>query len=94
MGTRRKLTTALAAGTLALAALGGCGGDDETTSVPAPDGTTGPAGEAAKDSEKPASEANQEGAGSGLEQAISGSDSEGTDTESGQQGTIGDTTAE
>ncbi|HEX6115704.1 MAG TPA: hypothetical protein VFY99_01300 [Solirubrobacterales bacterium] len=90
------MTTALAAASIALAGFAGCGGDDETTSVPAPDpeGATGASGEAKQDAEKPASAANQEGSGSGLEQDIGGSDSEGTDTESGQQGTIGDTTSE
>jgi hypothetical protein len=97
MGTRRKLTAALATAALALGGLGACGGDDETTSVPESDpanatGATGAGGE--QDAEKPASEANQEGAGSGLEQDISGADTEGTDTEAGQQGTVGDTTAE
>jgi hypothetical protein len=101
--TRHKLTAAIAAATLALAGVAaGCGEDEETdTTVTAPDtaaeGTTGAggqSGDAEQDAEKPAAEANQEGAGSGLEQDISGSDTEGTDTEAGQQGTIGDTTAE
>jgi hypothetical protein len=93
----RRLTTALAAAALALGGLGACGGDDETTSVPESDpaGATGATGAGSEqDAEKPASESNQEGAGAGLEQDISGADSDGTDTEAGQQGTIGDTTAE
>jgi hypothetical protein len=99
MGTRRRLTTALAAAALALGGLAACGGEDEeetTVSVPSttPQGATGSGGSAEKDAEKPASEANEEGAGAGLEQDISGADSAGTDTEAGQQGTIGDTTAE
>ena len=97
MGTRRKLTTALAAAALALGGLGACGGDEETTSVPESDpaGATGATGAGTqKDAEKPASQANQEGVGSGLEQDVSGADRDGTDTEAGQQGTIGDTTAE
>jgi hypothetical protein len=91
--TRRRLTTALAAAALALAGFAGCGGDDETTSVPAPD-PEGATGAAQQDAEKPASAANEEGSGTGLEQDISGADSDGTDTEAGQQGTIGDTTSE
>ena len=90
MGTRRRLTTALAAAALALA---GCGGDDETTSVPAPEGASGTTG-AQKDADKPASQANDEGSGTGIEQDISGADSDGTDTEAGQEATTGDTTAE
>ena len=97
METRRRLTTAFAAATLALAGVAGCGGEDETTSVPAPDpeGATGASGqEAQKDAQKPASAANEEGAGTGLEQDIGGADTEGTDTEAGQQATTGDTSAE
>ena len=97
MRTRRRLTTALTAATLALGGLAGCGGEEERTSVPAPDpeGATGATGdEAQKDSQKPGSAANEEGAGTGLEQDIGGADSDGTDTEAGQANTTGDSTAE
>ena len=96
MRTRRKLSAALAAATLALAGFAGCGGDDETTSVPAPDpeGATGAAGEAQNDAQDQAAADKEEGAGTGLEEDIGGADSDGTDTEAGQPGTTGDTTAE
>ena len=95
MGTKRRLTTALAAATLALAGFAGCGGGDETTSVPAPDpeGTTGANGEVSKNSENPAADT-EEGSGAGIEDDISGADVNGTDTEAGQEATTGDTTSE
>ena len=96
MRTRRRITTALTAAVLALAGVAGCGGEEDVTDVPAPEseGATGATGEAEKDAEKPASAANEEGAGTGLEQDIGGADAEGTDTEAGQQATTGDTSAE
>jgi hypothetical protein len=92
---RNAIVTVAVAATLAL---GACGDDEETTTAPTPEvgatGASGPGGPAQQDAEKPASKAQEEGAGTGLEQDISGADASGTDTEAGQQGTTGDTTAE
>ena len=95
----RRLAALLASTAIALAGVAGCGEDEESSTVTAPDtaaeGTTGGSGSGAQaDKEKPASESNLEGSGSGLEQDISGADSDGTDTEAGQEATTGDTTAE
>jgi hypothetical protein len=95
----RRSLAFLASAALALAGVAGCGEEEESNTVTAPDtaaeGTTGATGSKGKpDERKPASESSDEGAGSGLEEDIGGADSDGTDTDAGQQATTGDTTAE
>jgi hypothetical protein len=74
-----------------------CGGDDEETTTPAqttPTGAAGAggAGENGASEDEPGASAQREGAGTGLEENLSGSDVSGTEPPGGGEATTGDTT--